>query len=183
MVRVEKIPVPSKEIPEGIRLCFENCKRLLDDSDFLSENRRISSAIVNLILAQEEFAKTIILLGHYKSGSGISKNQSGDIFSSHELKLKKFIRFFQSAVIKSDENFMEKFAQFWFANQNLKENHMYVNWTKAGWKAPKPEKKDQIAESGIWAFKNINWVMHAAMLNSCLKALGEDEEFKKILKK
>ena len=120
-------------------------------------------------------------MGYYKSGSGISKNQSGDIFSSHELRLKKYIRYFHTAKLNSSEDFIEKFARFWFVNQNLKENHMYVNWTKEGWKSPKPEKKDQIAESGIWAFQNINWVMHAAMLGSCLKALGEDEEFKKIL--
>lgn len=179
-MKKEKFPIPLKEIPEGIRLCFENCKRLLDDSDFLNQNRRISGAIASLILAQEEFAKTIILLGYHKSGSGISKNQSGDIFSSHKLRLKKFIRYFHTVELKSDENFIEKFSQFWFVNQDLKENHMYVDMTKEGWKTPKSS-KIQIAKSGTWAFQDINWVMQAAMLGSCLKALDQDEEFKKIL--
>lgn len=180
MAKVEKIPIPLKDIPEGVRLCFENCKRLFQDSEILNNNHRISNAITSLILAQEEFAKAIILFGHYKSGLGISRNQSGKIFSSHELKLKEYIKYFHTALTNSDDKAIEIWIKFWFVNQNLKENHMYVNWTKEGWKTPDSE-KHQIAESGTWALQDINWVMHSGMFGACLKALDKDESFKKIL--
>lgn len=180
MTKVEKIPIPLKDILEGVRLCFENCKRLFQDSEILNNNHRTSGAIASLVLAQEEFAKMIILFGYYKSGLGISRNKSSEIFSSHKLRLKEFIKYFHTVLHNSDDKVIEKMTEFWFVNQDLKENHMYVDWTKEGWKTPESA-KHQIAESGTWAFQDINWVMQSAFLDSCFKALDKDESFKKIL--
>lgn len=180
MVRIEKIPIPLKNIPEGIRLCFKNCKRLFNDSELLNDNQRTSGAIASTILAQEEFAKTIILLGHYNSGTGISKNKSGEIFSSHSLRLKEFIKYFHTVATNSDEKGIETWTKFWSMNQNLKENHMYVDWTKEGWKSPESSIK-HIEKTGQWAFQDINWVVQIAFLGKCIKELEADESFKKIL--
>ena len=54
MPRSQSYPIPLHDIPKGIQLCYENCKRLFDDAVLLEEQKRVSSSIANVILSQEE---------------------------------------------------------------------------------------------------------------------------------
>ena len=176
MARTHGHPIPLNDIPKGVRLCYENCKRLFDDAVLLEEQKRVSSSITNVILSQEEFAKAWILFRYYQSGTGISKRQAEKIFSSHLLRLGEFSDYFFGVDLKLPKDFIEKFRLFSVVSKNTKEQHMYVDWSEKGWSSPNSSVKP-IEVGG----RDINWVMQIAFLDSCLKAIEKDQNFQKVL--
>ena len=177
MARSQRHPIPLKEIPKGIQLCYENCKRLFDDAVLLEEQKRISSSIANVILSQEEFIKAWILFRSYQAGEGISKRQSERIFSHHLFRLGEFSDYFFGIDSKLSKEGIAKFRSFSVLSQNIKEQHMYVDWSEKGWSAPKSSVKP-IEEGG----RDINWIMQIAILGKSIETLEKDEEFQKVLK-
>ena len=176
MPRPQRHQIPLRDIPKGIRLCYENCKRLFDDAVLPEKNKRISSSITNVILSQEEFAKAFILFGYYKSGTGISKRQAEKIFSSHLLRLGKFSDYFFGIDSKLSKEDIEKFRLSSLISKNTKEQHMYVDWSENGWTSPESSVKP-IEVGG----RDINWIMQIAILGKSIKTLEKDENFQKVL--
>ena len=176
MARLQRHLIPLKHIPKGVRLCYENCKRLFDDAVLLEDKKRFSTSIANVILAQEELAKALILFGHYQSGSDISKKDVKEIFRNHRLRLEEFSDYFFGVRLKLSKEAIAKFRLFSIISQNTKEQHMYVDWSEKGWISPKSSVKP-IEEGG----RDINWVMQIAFLDACLKELKKDENFQKVL--
>ncbi len=176
MARLQRHPIPLKHIPNGVRLCYENCKRLFDDAVLLEEKKRFSTSITNVILAQEELAKALILCRYYQSGSNISKKDVGEIFRNHRLRLEEFSDYFFGINSKLAKEDIAKFRLFSLFSKGTKEQHMYVDWSEKGWSSPESSIKP-IEKGG----RDINWVIHIAFLDACLKALIKDENFQKVL--
>jgi len=176
MARTHGHPIPLNDIPKGVRLCYENCKRLFDDAVLLEEQKRVSSSITNVILSQEEFAKALILFRYYQLGTGISKRQAEKIFSSHLLRLEEFSDYFFGVGLKLPKDFIEKFRLLSVIGKNVKEQHMYVDWSEKGWSAPKSSVKP-IEVGG----QDINWIIQIAFLGKSIETLEKDEDFQKVL--
>ena len=176
MPRSQSYPIPLHDIPKGIQLCYENCKRLFDDAVLLEEQKRVSSSITNVILSQEEFAKALILFRYYQSNTGISKRQSEKIFSSHLLRLGKFSDYFFGIDSKLSKEDIAKFRLSSLIGKKTKEQHMYVDWSEKGWISPESSVKP-IEVGG----RDINWIMQIAFLGKSIETLDKDEDFQKVL--
>jgi len=129
MIKPFKTPIPPEEIPEGLRLCVKNCKRMWNDAKILYNNESYSSSILLLILAREEFAKSLLLLNHEKDGIDVKTVKR--YFGDHLIRLEEFHDFFQKSL--GSEMNMKWMSQFDVRNR---EKHTYVDWTQIGWSYP-----------------------------------------------
>lgn len=136
--RSERPDIPVEDLPEGIQLAFQNCQRLYDDAISLNEQERYHTAIVQLILAEEEFAKCLLLFHHYKQKQKVSKNKVEEYFGSHRIRLEEFHQFFHESLPSStlEEKRKSLIRGFWIFDQITKEKHTYVDWTQLGWSSP-----------------------------------------------
>ena len=98
MIFPKRPKIPKEDLPEGIRLCFENCQRIFNDVKLMAENERYNTAISQIILASEELAKAILLFQHYRNDQGVSKNKADDYFSKHRIRLEEFQEAFHESL-------------------------------------------------------------------------------------
>ena len=134
----ERPKIPYKDLPEGIKLCYENSIRIFNDVKLLVENERYNSATSQIILASEELAKSILLLKHYRNNQGISKNKTEDYFSKHRIRLEEFQQAFHESLpeMKLDEKHLPMIRGHWIFYKFDREKHSYVDWGQLGWSSP-----------------------------------------------
>ena len=124
------------ELPEGIMITLENSIRLLDDSILLAQHGKYENAIVNVTLAWEEFAKTILLCEHFENGLELDMKQSDNkaYFEEHDLRIAKVEEFFHTEILKSQmgPNWSKSMG---FLRQRSKLKYLYTDWSQ-GWQSP-----------------------------------------------
>lgn len=83
------MPIPYKELDEGIKLSIENAERLIKDAKILYDNGCYSSASFLAIVALEEEGKASLLLKRLLVHKDIPKKQWDDRseFKNHKRKL------------------------------------------------------------------------------------------------
>ncbi|GEM_PF-4893986 len=126
--------IPLSKIPEGVRLCHQNCTRLLKDAKLLIGKKRYHTAISNVILAKEEFAKILLLLNHYKKDEDVPASKAEEYFSKHRVRLEEFREFYHDdfpQVLGGGK----KWRQHWLFDEMEKERQIYVDWTGM-WQSP-----------------------------------------------
>jgi len=166
MKKPYKPSIPFAELPEGIRFCIKNCKRLWNDAKNLYDLGSYASAILLLILAKEEFAKALLLLQHEKSKQDIDDKKVKQYFGDHETRLEEFGKYFHKSL---GSNIDEKFASMSVFDIQTREKYTYVDWSQLGWSYPeyKPPKhwnmKDDVVfdkhkvESFMVDLKQVFW--------------------------
>jgi AbiV family abortive infection protein len=81
------MPIPSKELCEGVKLSIRNAERLVKDAEILYDNGCYSSASFLAIVALEEEGKASMLLKGLLVHKDIPKKQWNDKFKNHKRKL------------------------------------------------------------------------------------------------
>lgn len=166
-------PIPLTEIPQGIQLCIKNAERLYDDGKFLSENNRVQSAKVNLILAKEEFAKALFLLSWYKQKKSIPKTRVKEYFQFHLVRLKEFKKYLGDIQNLPVSIFEPEYDRM------MREYHTYVDWKgKGNWFSP----INMVIEPFFEMPKmDLNWA-EKFDLETAYTKLSKDEDFQRIMK-
>lgn len=85
--------ITSSDLKTGIEFCLNNGKRLLDDGEFLHQNKRYHSAIPLYILGYEEINKAMILDDLYSEGKSLSQEEYRKIFGGNSHIKKNEIRY------------------------------------------------------------------------------------------
>lgn len=182
-MKIYRPPIPPEEIPEGVRLCIKNCKRLWKDAKILYNNKSYSSAILLLILAKEEFAKALLLLKHKKDKQEIDNKKVNQYFGDHETRLKEFQKFFYESLPGFDKQRAEKFSNMWFFDKETREKYTYVNWGQLGWSYPeyKLPKHWGFVDEGTFAKSQVEFIM--SELKQVLWKFEQNANYKKIIQK
>ena len=122
------------EIQEGIKLCIENAKRLLDDSKLLFDNKRYPASILMSIVSLEESAKAAKLQEYYHDGRDLTKSQwKREGFLSHAKKLEKNMKLRGQAIDRKYPSVRGTYSSDsmaeWFSEEHtkLREAALYVD--------------------------------------------------------
>lgn len=176
MKKLYKPPIPPEEIPEGVRLCIKNCKRLWNDAKLLYDKEGHSSAILLLILAREEFAKALLLLNHEKDG--VDDKTVKEYFGYHLIRLEEFQKFFERSIGSSiDMTWKGSF------DKEDREKYTYVDWTQTGWSYPeyKPPKHWNLTDDSVFDKQRVESFM--ADLKQVFWKLEKDPNYQTVIQK
>lgn len=149
------------ELKNGIELCLDNGKRLLDDAVLLQENRKYQTAIPLFILAYEEINKGVFLEHKLHKKEEVSDDEYDKIFGgrSHSTKNKMYFAVTKAKLQElDDKEFLtmksvteSKSKITWHASKNeamrqadggillvtkfnrIKKEFLYVDFVKQKW--------------------------------------------------
>jgi len=126
--------IPQKYIPTGVLISLENSQRHYQDSVILEEKTRYSSAIPLIILAMEEFGKTLWLSSKFESNEDVEPNdESRGIFRDHNPKINQFNEYLQSnGGSKTPYPFNQLYTKIQRVpdEQKFKLRLLYVDWNE-----------------------------------------------------
>lgn len=132
--------IPHEMIAEGILLSIDNCKRYVDDAQYLHLGNRNQSALLCLFLASEEFAKAKLLQSHFLKGENVPAAMVEKYFRDHLLKIREFYEFlYRHSLIPvgiTPEMLLKMQEEKGHSQQTAKERVMYVDWVKKRWHTP-----------------------------------------------
>jgi len=136
----ERRKIPYKMLPRGILISFWNSLRLLDDAVLLAEFKRYRNAIIQVLLAREEFSKTLIFLEHFYNQKDITKQQVNTYFKSHWYRLAELARLEDEILYRMEPNSSNYVMNAAMAEnyQWTKERYLYVDWI-VGWIDPQEQ--------------------------------------------
>jgi len=166
--------IPVSSLKQGIELCLNNGKRLLDDAKFLQDDKRFASAIPLYVISYEELNKGLFLQDHLFEKEDISDKKYNEVFSgySHLNKLKiqyeikkKTIEEMDDAEFNSYEDVSNKIGSIWWGTDRqtalmscnnalatlgkfneLKKNFFYVDYVNS-WKYMQNRFSNKLLES------------------------------------
>ena len=95
--------IPIGNLPEGVILCLKNSDRHREDAKILEEKQRYPSAIAEIFVSIEEFAKALFLTSHIMKTKDVEHKDGKIYFTQHLPKLELFFDF-----LKTIDNYEQK---------------------------------------------------------------------------
>lgn len=156
----ERKEIPYKMLPRGILISFRNSLRLLDDAILLAEFKRYKNAIIQVLLAREEFSKTLIFLEHFNNQKDITKKQVNTYFKSHWYRLAELARFEDEILYQMEPNSSNYVMNAAMAEdyQWTKERYLYVDWIM-DWIDPQEQQSVKMHHPAIEGNENKAFLM------------------------
>lgn len=156
----ERTKIPYKMLPRGILISFRNSLRLLDDAVLLAEFKRYRNAIIQVLLAREEFSKTLIFLEHFNNKKDITKQQVNTYFKSHWYRLAELARLEDEILYQMEPNSSNYVMNVAMAEnyQWTKERYLYVDWI-GGWIDPQDQQSVERHHPGFEGDEDMAFLM------------------------
>lgn len=128
------IPIPNRELKEGIRLSVENAEKLVSDAEILFDNNRYTIASYLSVVSLEEQGKALILLKKFLDKEDITRKYWNYKLEHHEPKIIATLELvyskYKSVKIKTNKSQWKRIDTADFAKSILKQKPktIYVDW-------------------------------------------------------
>jgi AbiV family abortive infection protein len=164
------IPIPNRELKEGMNLSIENAKNLVNDAEILIKNGRYTTASYLSVVSLEEQGKALILLKKLLNKEDITKEYWADKLEHHEPKIIAtydlvFSKYRHIAIVKRKSQ-RKRIDSADFAKHilNQKPKNLYVDWDfktrktqiTDKWEAPS---KDVVVKGASLSDNNEDYVL------------------------